>query len=121
MTPIIVGPVFETTLGECVSYPALEPYHIEFLGDYGIGMDMYHVLESTPSASAAAAAAAAAAFPATSFATGRWVGVELDEPKGKNSGVVEGKRYFECRTNHGVFVRNSQARTVAEGPARAAQ
>ncbi|KAI7830261.1 chromatin assembly factor 1 subunit A-domain-containing protein [Gamsiella multidivaricata] len=32
MTPIIVGPVFETTLGECSTHPALEPYHIEFLG-----------------------------------------------------------------------------------------
>ncbi|KAF9353188.1 hypothetical protein BGX26_009024 [Mortierella sp. AD094] len=50
----------------------------------------------------------------TSFATGRWVGVELDLPKGKNAGVVEGKRYFECREKHGVFVRPSQAHIVAE-------
>ncbi|KAF9365243.1 Chromatin assembly factor 1, subunit A [Mortierella sp. NVP85] len=47
MTPIIVGPVFEVTLGECSSHPALESYHIEFLGDYGIGMDMYHAVEPT--------------------------------------------------------------------------
>ncbi|GAA5800673.1 hypothetical protein HPULCUR_006109 [Helicostylum pulchrum] len=41
----------------------------------------------------------------TSFQTGKWVGVELDEPTGKNSGVVQGKRYFDCKNNHGVFVR----------------
>ncbi|OAD70350.1 hypothetical protein PHYBLDRAFT_95687, partial [Phycomyces blakesleeanus NRRL 1555(-)] len=44
----------------------------------------------------------------TSFQTGKWIGIELDESQGKNSGVVQGKRYFECRTNHGVFVRPSQ-------------
>lgn len=32
-------------------------------------------------------------------------GVELDEPKGKNSGEVGGKKYFECKPNHGVMVR----------------
>ncbi|KAI8647404.1 CAP Gly-rich domain-containing protein, partial [Parasitella parasitica] len=41
----------------------------------------------------------------TSFQTGKWVGVELDEPLGKNSGVVQGKRYFDCKNNHGVFTR----------------
>ncbi|KAG0232345.1 Chromatin assembly factor 1, subunit A [Mortierella sp. GBA43] len=45
MTPTIIGPVFEITLGECSSHPALEPYHIEFLGDYGIGMDMFHAVD----------------------------------------------------------------------------
>ncbi|KAG0275319.1 hypothetical protein BGZ95_008925 [Linnemannia exigua] len=51
----------------------------------------------------------------TSFATGRWVGVELDLPRGKNGGVVEGRRYFDCRALHGVFVRPPQARIVVEG------
>ncbi|KAF9180030.1 hypothetical protein BGZ51_006508 [Haplosporangium sp. Z 767] len=51
----------------------------------------------------------------TSFAPGRWVGVELDQPRGKNGGVVEGKRYFDCKAQHGVFVRPSQARIVVEG------
>ncbi|KAI8366905.1 CAP Gly-rich domain-containing protein, partial [Blakeslea trispora] len=46
----------------------------------------------------------------TSFQTGKWVGIELDEPQGKNSGVVQGKRYFDCRANHGVFVRPSQVK-----------
>ncbi|CAD5208992.1 unnamed protein product [Bursaphelenchus okinawaensis] len=32
------------------------------------------------------------------------VGVELDDATGKNNGEVDGQRYFECSTNHGVFV-----------------
>lgn len=50
----------------------------------------------------------------TSFQTGKWVGIELEEPQGKNSGVVQGKRYFECRINHGVFVRPSQVKVLLE-------
>lgn len=30
----------------------------------------------------------------TSFATGKWVGVVLNEPKGKNNGTVQGTTYF---------------------------
>uniref|UniRef100_A0A3B3SLH2 Dynactin subunit 1 n=1 Tax=Paramormyrops kingsleyae TaxID=1676925 RepID=A0A3B3SLH2_9TELE len=45
---------------------------------------------------------------ATLFATGKWVGVVLDEPKGKNDGTVQGKRYFTCDENCGIFVRQSQ-------------
>ncbi|ESN96991.1 hypothetical protein HELRODRAFT_137441, partial [Helobdella robusta] len=44
----------------------------------------------------------------TLFQTGKWIGVVLDEPKGKNNGTVQGKSYFTCEDNHGIFVRASQ-------------
>ena len=37
----------------------------------------------------------------TDFAPGIWVGIALDEPKGKNNGSVQGKSYFECQEKHG--------------------
>ncbi|KAJ3186612.1 hypothetical protein HDU85_007432 [Gaertneriomyces sp. JEL0708] len=46
----------------------------------------------------------------TSFATGMWVGLELDTPTGKNDGSVQGVRYFECAPNFGLFIRASQLR-----------
>ncbi|KAJ2941862.1 hypothetical protein O0L34_g10676 [Tuta absoluta] len=42
------------------------------------------------------------------FATGKWIGVILDEPKGKNNGTVRGHAYFRCEENYGVFVRRTQ-------------
>ncbi|XP_024916104.1 dynactin subunit 1 [Cynoglossus semilaevis] len=51
----------------------------------------------------------------TLFASGKWVGVILDEAKGKNDGTVQGKRYFTCDENRGIFVRQSQIQLVDDG------
>ncbi|XP_015594869.1 dynactin subunit 1 isoform X2 [Cephus cinctus] len=42
------------------------------------------------------------------FATGKWIGVILDEPKGKNNGTIKGQSYFKCQENCGMFVRQTQ-------------
>lgn len=45
----------------------------------------------------------------TKFAEGEWLGVELDEEKGKNNGSVQDIPYFVCPPNRGMFVRRSSA------------
>ncbi|XP_033209116.1 kinesin-like protein KIF13A [Belonocnema kinseyi] len=41
----------------------------------------------------------------TEFASGNWIGVELDTPTGRNDGAVSGHRYFSCRSKCGIFVK----------------
>ena len=50
----------------------------------------------------------------TSFSSGKWVGVELSEPAGKNDGTVQGVKYFTCKPNYGMFLRPSQVKVVSE-------
>ena len=50
----------------------------------------------------------------TSFQTGEWVGIELEEATGKNDGFVKGERYFECQQGYGMFLRPSGVRQVLE-------
>ena len=48
----------------------------------------------------------------TQFATGVWIGVELEKEAGKNDGSVQGIRYFNCAPNYGVFVKQSQCSPI---------
>ncbi|PIA17401.1 hypothetical protein COEREDRAFT_7367 [Coemansia reversa NRRL 1564] len=57
----------------------------------------------------------------TDFASGRWFGIELEGPQGKNDGSVQGKRYFECAANHGVFVRMSQIKILGSSGVASAE
>lgn len=46
----------------------------------------------------------------TDLGDGVWAGVSLDQALGRHDGRVKGRRYFDCRENHGVLVRPSKLR-----------
>ncbi|RDB28736.1 Dynactin, isoform [Hypsizygus marmoreus] len=48
----------------------------------------------------------------TEFSKGKWVGIELYEPNGKNDGSVNGIPYFTCKMGYGVFIRSSQIKST---------
>lgn len=41
----------------------------------------------------------------TKFAPGKWIGIQLALPVGKNDGSVGDVKYFSCPANFGVFVK----------------
>lgn len=45
---------------------------------------------------------------------GKWIGVVLDDDSGKNNGEVQGKKYFSCPDNHGIFVRPNQVGLIPD-------
>ena len=72
----------------------------------------------------------------TQFAPGKWIGENstyqqqlsfvsslffpspgliLEVAQGKNDGSVQGKSYFSCAENHGMFVRPTQIKVTAAG------
>lgn len=53
----------------------------------------------------------------THFASGIWVGVELDTPTGKNDGNVNGTFYFNCKPKHGIFVKPDKLKLDQRGRA----
>ena len=53
----------------------------------------------------------------TNFASDTWIGLKLDEPRGKNNGTVQGVEYFKVSSKQPVFTdrdnQNSAKRSTA--------
>lgn len=56
-------------------------------------------------------------FGQTQFALGDWVGVELDEPTGKNDGTLNDVFYFDCKPAHGIFSKPENVTILAQSAA----
>mmetsp|Transcript_48185 Transcript_48185/g.111661 ORF Transcript_48185/g.111661 Transcript_48185/m.111661 type:complete len:527 (-) Transcript_48185:100-1680(-) len=48
----------------------------------------------------------------TKFASGEWIGVELDKEVGMHDGMVLGIRYFTCPRGRGIFAEAAQLKPV---------
>ena len=46
---------------------------------------------------------------------GYWVGIKFDEPVGRNDGTLHGRKYFECESKFGSFVRPDKV-TIGDFP-----
>eukprot|EP01084_Bolivina_argentea_P166325 288779_1 len=42
-----------------------------------------------------------------------WYGIQLEDPKGKNNGCIDGVQYFQCQNNYGLFVQSNRIETTA--------
>mmetsp|Transcript_10910 Transcript_10910/g.19271 ORF Transcript_10910/g.19271 Transcript_10910/m.19271 type:complete len:1080 (+) Transcript_10910:403-3642(+) len=50
----------------------------------------------------------------TGFKTGEWIGVELEQPVGRNNGTVGDRTYFTCEPNHGIFIEPKYVKRFEE-------
>ena len=47
---------------------------------------------------------------------GMWIGIDIGCAEGKNDGSIQGKKYFDCSPNHGIFVKESAVTKFVENP-----
>eukprot|EP00611_Tribonema_gayanum_P008131 TRINITY_DN1758_c0_g1_i3.p1 TRINITY_DN1758_c0_g1~~TRINITY_DN1758_c0_g1_i3.p1 ORF type:complete len:542 (-),score=76.53 TRINITY_DN1758_c0_g1_i3:32-1657(-) len=90
-------------VGNGLLSPAAEPQEIDTAESVAVSTgDRVMVRTSHGSTSRAGAVKFVGS---TQFASGTWVGVQLDSTHGKNDGTVNGVYYFKCPPNTGIFVR----------------